>query len=450
MGKKFFSSYIKKNQKNFLKDLSNFIEIKSVAGKYKEIKKITRLIIQRLKKIGFKVKIDLLKNSNPFIVAEIGSSKKSILIYDHYDVVPADYDEGWKYNPFNLTIKNEFLYGRGLADNKGHLILRLQAIETIINHLKKVPVKIKWVIEGEEEIGSPHIKDFSKKYQDFLKENDLCLWESGDVDEEDNPHMFLGMKGISYLLLSCEIGKNDLHSGFASLVDSPVWQLIHALKTIRDDKGNILVPEILKMIQPPDKFHLNLIKKYPLNKDKLLQQLGRDYFLKNETAKEKILLNHFFGVTCNICGIFAGSIKKEEIKTVLPNKAFAKIDFRLIEKIDCKKIKNIIYQHLKKNGYQNINIEELITEPVAITDYKNRYFKKAIKIIEKSYNKKVVISPYAKGSGPMYYIASKFNVPCIQLGAQNPGSNIHGPNENIKLKDYFKALQATIDLIMNL
>lgn len=446
----YFSDFLNKNQKDLIKDLSSFIEIKSIANNYSEIKKIVKLIILRLKKLGFKVKIDVLNNSNPFIIAEFGSGKKSLLIYDHYDVMSADPINEWKYNPFKLTQEKEFLYGRGLADNKGHLILRLQAIETIFKLLKRIPIKIKWIIEGEEEIGSPHIKDLSNKYQDFLKKNDLCLWESGDVDEKGNPHMFLGMKGIAYFLLTCEVGKNDLHSGFASLVDSAVWRLIHALKTIRDDKGNILIPEILKKIKPPNNYYLKLIKKYPLNKKKLLEQLGKNYFLKNEKSKEKILLNHFFGITCNICGISAGSTKKNEIKTILPHKAYAKIDFRLVENVDCKKISKIISRHFKKNGYKDIKIKELITEPVAITNYKNKYFKKALKIIERSFCKKIILSPYAKGSGPMYYVASKFKVPCIQLGAQNPASNIHGPNENIKIEDYFKAMQATIDLIMNL
>jgi acetylornithine deacetylase/succinyl-diaminopimelate desuccinylase-like protein len=438
-----------KDKKKFLEELDSFISIESIASNKGAVAKIVEKLTEKLEKIGADVKIVKIKNSNPFVLAQLGEGKKSLLIYDHYDVMSIGDLNEWHIPPFKLTKKGENLFGRGTADNKGHLILRLQAIEWILKKYKKLPIKIKLVIEGEEEIGSPHIHDFSNKYKKFLENNHLCLWESGDVDEKGQPNMFLGMKGIAYLLLSCYVGKNDLHSGYASLVESPVWRLIKALNTLRDSQGNVLIEEIKKQIRKPTAFEMNLIKSHNVSKRSLLNSLGRRYFLKKDNLKN-ILFNHYFGVTCNICGIWAGSIDKKEIKTVLPNKAFAKIDLRLIENIDSKSIKKIIRRHLDKAGFNDIEIVEIINEPVAYTDFNDNNFKKAIKIIEQSYKKKVILTPYAKGSGPMYYIASQFNIPAIQLGAQNLSSNIHGPNENIKYIDYFKALKATIDLILNL
>lgn len=444
--------YLKKNKNKFLSELADYIKIKSVATNKKEVNEIVLKISKKLKKLKAKVKIVNLNQSNPFILAELGEGKKTLLIYDHYDVMSEGDLENWSTPPFELTEKSGILYGRGLADNKGHLILRMQAIESVLDIYKKLPIKIKFVIEGEEEIGSPHIHQFSDKFSTFLRQSNLCLWESGDVDEKESPQMFLGMKGIAYFLLSCQLGRNDLHSGYASLVDSAVWRLVLALNSLRDKNGNVLIPDLIKKIKPPSNFEVNLIKKNSISKKDLLNSLGRRNFLKKNDNKNilEILTNHYYGVTCNICGIWSGSIDKKEIKTVLPNQAFAKIDFRLVKNIDSKKVLSYLKKHLNKNGFSDIDVKELINEPVAYTDYKNKYFQKALEIISSSYKKKVFIAPYAKGSGPMYYIASRFNVPCIQLGAQTISSNIHGPNENITTSNYFKALKATINLITKL
>ncbi len=437
-----------RNRKKFLKELDDFISIRSIASNKKEVTKIVKKLTKKLKKIGADVEVVRIKDSNPFILAQLGEGKKNLLIYDHYDVMPVGDFREWWFPPFKLTRRGKNLFGRGTADNKGHLVLRLQAIEWILEKYKRLPVKITFIIEGEEEIGSPHIRSFSRQYKGFLEKSHLCLWESGDVDEEGRPNMFLGMKGIAYFLLSCRLGKNDLHSGYASLVESPIWRLVKALNTLRDSEGNVLVKKINQQIRPPTLFEKKLIKEQKISKNGLLRLLGRKSFLRKGDIY-KILVNHYFGTTCNICGIWAGSIGKNEVKTVLPKEAFAKIDLRLVENIDSNSIRRFIIDHLKRKGYDDIEVFEIINEPVAYTDFNNRNFKRALKIIERSYKKKVVLTPYAKGSGPMYYIASRFNIPAIQLGAQNIGSNIHGPNENISEKDYFAALKATIDLILN-
>lgn len=444
-----FAADIKRNKPLFIKELSDFIKIESIATNKNQVNAAINFLSNKLKKIGVSTKIIKINKSNPFILGEVGEGKKTLLIYDHYDVMsPGNLNE-WQSPPFTLTEKNNVLYGRGLADNKGHLLLRLQAIETILKNIKKLPIKIKFVIEGEEEIGSPHIHQFSDRYQDFLKNSSLCLWESGEVDKKGQPQMFLGMKGIAYFLLSCQIGKKDLHSGYASMTDSAVWRLIYALNTLRDKDGYVLIKELKSHIKKPNKFEKNLIKQMNVSKQDLLDSLGRSKLLFNRQNIKKILINHFYGITCNICGIWAGSIDEKEIKTILPYKAYAKIDFRLVKNIDSKEVKRHLKKHLKKHRFNDIKVTELINEPVAYTNPDNKNFLRAINIIENSYRKKVIISPYAKGSGPMYYIASRFNIPCIQLGAQTIDSNIHGPNENIKSEDYFSALQATVDLIMN-
>ncbi len=445
-----FEQMLSEKKSSFLKELFELLEFPTLSQDKKEAEKCVKWLVEKLKELRFKTKIIKIKNSNPFILAEAGEGKRTLLIYDHYDVMPPGDLSLWKFLPFKPTIRNGRIFARGVADNKGHLMLRIQAIRIVEEILGKLPIKVKFLIEGEEELGSPHISQLSTHYGFWWKNADLCLWESGDINEDGTPRIFLGMKGISYLLLSVKQGNKDIHSGFASLVDSPVWRLVLALATMRNTEGEVLIDELNRLVKKPSSVEKRMLRTLNWDLDGMLRALGRKKFLGGRRNEVEVLRRHFYGLTCNICGISAGSTNREELKTVLPCEAYAKIDFRLVDGVDSGLVKNYVRKHLKKNGFSDIRVKELASLPVAKTDFQNKVFQIALKIIEKSFGKKPMIIPYAKGSGPMYYIASRFKIPCIQLGAQTLDSAIHGPNENISVDNYFKALRATIDLILNL
>ncbi len=437
----------KKTQEAYIQELVEFLKQPSIAALNKGMKEMADKVEEKLKSIGAKTQQLTIDGSYPYIIATLGEGEKTLLIYDHYDVQPEDPIELWDTPPFSPTIKNGKIYARGVADNKGNLLYRIQAIRTYIQQHGSLPIKIIWLIEGEEEIGSPHLEAFSEKYGHLWKDADICIWETGGVDEKDRPAMTIGMKGVLYVELISTLGQRDLHSGYASMVDSAVWRLLYALVSLRDKNGRITLDGFEKTITFPTAKEWELMENLDFDKEKTLQSLGRKNFLNNETDKKKVLFRHFFNGTCNICGIWGGFTKPKGIKTIIPNKASAKIDFRLVKDQDPDEILRLLREHLNKRGFKDIKIDKLVSEPVAKTDINHPLLQKIIKTISNSYGTEMQIKITSGGSGPMYFVADKYNIPVFHQGAGYPDAKEHAPNENIRIKDYIKAIEIFMDII---
>lgn len=447
MTKRSIKTEIKKNRQKYLDELFDLLKVPSITKDKKATKHAARLLTKKFKSLGFDTKVIKIGKSNPYILAKTGNGSKKIVIYNHYDVQPIEPLNLWRSDPFDPVIRGGKIYARGVADNKANLMLRIQAIEVIKRVSKNnIPLEIVFLVEGEEETGSPNIGHFCRKYGRHWQDSNFCLWESGRQTEDGNPVVELGKKGIAYFLLSCTNGAKDIHSRNASLVDSAVWRLVHALSTLRDVNGNVTIDGLNRLIKPPTKKEIELIRKEKIDIQAELSSIGRKRPLVDTNSKNKILTRHYFSNTCNICGIWSGTTNKEDVKTIIPNQAYAKIDLRLVSDVDSKKIKGMIQKHLKKRGYSDIEVEEMAEIPVGKSNIENKDLRRAISIISKSSKKEVVVRPTAKGSGPYYYTASQYNIPVVELGADYPGSSVHGPNENIRVRDYFKALERTATL----
>ncbi len=437
-------------QKKQIEELKEILKQPSIAAKNQGMQKMAEKIEQTLIKLGAETKKIEVGNSYPYIYAEIGEGPKTLLIYDHYDVQPCDNMELWESDPFKPEIRDGKLYARGVSDNKGNFLSRVQAIRDILESDNELPIKIKFLVEGEEEIGSPNLHTLSEEYGYLWEDADICLWESGGVNENDEPEMVLGQKGITYIELSCEMGERDLHSGNASLVDSPVWRLIHALAILRDKEGNVTIPDLQEQVKSPTEKEKEIIKNKKWDGEKLLESMGRGEFLGGRETQEEVLNYHYFSATCNICGIWGGFTELGGIKTILPNKVTAKIDFRLVADQDSIKVTEIVREYLDENGFKDVEVKELINEPVSKSDINNSLLQKVIDTMSEEYEAEVQLAVTSGGSGPGYYVASKFNIPIFYSGAGYPRSKSHAPNENIRLKDYFKAIEVTKKIIREL
>lgn len=440
---------IEKNKENIINELFEYLKIPSVAVENIGIEDIVDKIEKKFISMNAKTKRLQVGDSFPFLYAELGEGDFTLLIYDHYDVQPTG-DRGlWKSDPFEPEIRDEKIFARGVADNKGNLLLRLQAIDFLTEVTGKLPIKVKWVIEGEEELGSPHLEEFVHEYGYLWKDSDLCLWESGGVDENDCPVIQLGYKGISYMELSCKIGEKELHSLNASFFDSAVWRLIQGLNILRDKDGNLTVPQLTQSIKGPTDQEKSLMEKESFDMEKFLKMKGRKEFLGNKKEPFEILKRHYFGNTCNISGIWGG-YTGNGIKSVLPNEAHAKLDVRLVANQDSKVVADIIRSYLNENGFDDIEVKELINEPVSKTDFNTPVLEYIISVIENSYNKPVNIKITSGGTGPAYYLSTQYNIPVFSIGSLYPGVSAHAPNENIRISDYFNALIATADIFHKL
>ena len=242
--------HIDDSMPDLISDLQTLIRQPSVSAKNEGIEKCAQLVSKMLRKSGIKSEILRLKGASPLVYGEIKSKKnphRTILFYNHYDVQPAEPFELWDDPPFSGKVKGNKIFGRGSADDKGELVTRIKAVEAFLQQTGDVPCNVKFVIEGEEEIGSVNIEKYLKKYQTKFS-CDGVIWEFGYVDAKNRPIIGLGMKGLLYVELTVRESIRDAHSSLAVIIKNPAWRLVEALNTLRNSSGKILIRDWYKEV----------------------------------------------------------------------------------------------------------------------------------------------------------------------------------------------------------
>jgi acetylornithine deacetylase/succinyl-diaminopimelate desuccinylase-like protein len=332
----------------------------------------------------------------------------------------------WDADPFSGKVEGDCIFGRGSADDKGELITRIKAVEYYLKKTGDIPCNVKYIVEGEEEIGSVHLEQYLTQYREKLK-CDGVIWEFGYVNVDSRPVISLGMKGLLYVEFIAKGPNRDAHSSLAVLIENPAWRLIRALNTLRDDKGKILIRDWYKDVRE-------------FTREELCT-LSRDSFDEHEFKKEyqiRTFINNVAGIdaikalvgmaTCNIAGLTSG-YTGEGAKTVLPAIATAKLDFRLVPNMVPEKQFTRLKDHLKENGFDNDIEAKIIHGEAAIRTSINDPF---VKQVEESANEifgSSIISISSAGTGPMYPFVKILNAPCISVGSTYVFSRIHSPNE---------------------
>jgi acetylornithine deacetylase/succinyl-diaminopimelate desuccinylase-like protein len=432
-------SYIDAHKERFLDELFTLLRIPSVAAHGTGISEAATLVHQRLEHLGADVRMFTMDGGSPVIYGTIGSGPRRLLVYDHYDVQPAEPLELWKTPPFEPTLRDGHIYARGVADNKGNLMLRLQAIEAWLATQGDLPLQLMFVVEGEEEVSSHSLPAFCHEHADLIRA-DGCLWETGGRDIDGRPAVHCGAKGIQYVELVVRGASHDLHSSKATVIPNPAWRLTWALATLKTPDGHILLPGFYDHVRPPSEADLKALESIPANDEALLADYGIPAFLGNVRGVER-LRRHLFEPTCTICGLVSGYTGPGS-KTVLPSEARAKIDFRLVPDMEPQHVLGQLRAHLDANGYSDIEIIDLGGEHPARSDLDTEIVRAAVTSAEQTFGMPVVVSPLMAGSGPMYVIGQAQGTPVATgAGCGYHGSRIHSPNENIRLEDYWMAMR---------
>ncbi len=432
-----YDEYIASQRERFIDDLKSFVRQPSVAATGEGMQAMAELVQTRLERLGATVQ-RIATQGPPVIYAELGDGPRTLLIYNHYDVQPPDPIELWTTPPFEPSVREDKLYARGVSDNKGDLMCRIHAIETWQHTIGALPLQIKWVIEGEEEVGSPHLAHFAQKHAALLKA-DGCLWETGGKNEDERIALTMGLKGIQYLELRVRGATRDLHSGYAAIAPSPVWRLVWALNTLKDEHDNILIDYYLDHVRAPNEAEIEMLKAMPFDAAKKRAALGIDRFINDEQGLD-VLKRLYYSPTVTICGIHAG-YTGEGMKTVLPNYAFAKIDCRLVPNLTPELCISLLRAHLDRRGFTDIEIVPLCGEYPALSPIDARIVHDALAAAREVYGLDPVMIPLSAGSGPMYPLTAAFNTPTVMAGITYADSRAHAPDENIRLTDYFEGLQ---------
>ena len=438
-----------------INDLKRLIKISSVSARKQNLEECANEIVKIMREIGiFAELIYLNKNEKneapPIVYGEIKSKSnpngKTILFYNHYDVQPEEPLDLWEFKPFEGIVKGNKIFGRGASDDKGELITRLSAVEYFLKHTGDVPVNIKFLVEGEEEIGSNNISHYINKYKNKLK-TDLVIWEFGYIDQKERPIISLGMKGLLYVEMTAIGPSRDVHSSLAVLIENPAWKLVQALSTLVNKDGTILVKDWHKEVKKLTEEEVKMIENEPFDEESFKKEYGIKKFVNNISGKniKKALTSE---PSCNISGLISG-YTGEGAKTILPSKASVKIDFRLVPDMDPKLQFERLKKHIEENGFGDIQITNIHGEASGRTEINSPY----VKIIQESANKVFgdsIISVSSAGTGPMYDFINILKVPCISIGGTYIFSRIHSPNEYARIDLLEKTTKCIITIINNI
>lgn len=431
----------------YIEMLTKICRQESVSIQNRGIEETAEMVRGYLEDIGFKAEI-IETGGHPIVYGEsLRGATKTISFYNHYDVQPEDPIELWDSDPFGAEIREHTLFARGSADNKGALMARICAIHAYQQVYKKLPVNIKFIVEGEEESGSLHIKEFTERHQEKVNA-DLCIWENGIINSDGSFELKLGTKGMLYVELVAKGAAVDLHSSNAAIIENPAWRLIWALNTLKNEKDEILIEGFYDKVFEPSQEEIQLIQEMKYEEEETLKSLGIKQFLTNLKGidlKKKLI----YQPTCTICGLISGYTGPGS-KTVLPSEARVKIDFRLVPDQDPEEIEKLLRNHLDSHGFKDIEIVSEKGSRAARTDPSLSLVKNVIHAMEKLHGIPPRIIPLNPGSGPMYTLCHQFGIPTVGFGVGNPNSNKHAPNENILLKDYIEGIKMVATVIHEL
>jgi len=437
-----FQAYVDVNRDRFLEELKALCAQPSIAAQGIGLEETAGLVEARLQGLGATVRRFVIGDSAPVLYAELGQGERTMLIYNHYDVQPPDPLDEWISPPFEPAIRDARVYARGVADDKGDLMCRLQAIEAYQQTVGPLPLRLRFLIEGEEEIGSPHLGDFAAQYPDLL-EADGCLWETGDKDAARRFVLTLGVKGICYLELTVKTAASDLHSMWGGVVPNAAWRLVWALESLKDPDDRITVDGLMNQVRRPTKAEWAHLATLPFDEAKTKQNFGFSDYVRGLTGVD-LLAKHFYEPTCTICGLKSG-YQDRGAKTVLPYAATAKVDFRLVPDLTPDLVRKLLRAHLDRRGYTDVEITLLNGLPPARSSLHAPFVEASIEAARATYDADPLIYPTSPGSGPLYTLCRE--TPAVMAGVANANSRLHAPNENVYLEDYFQGIRFVGELI---
>lgn len=437
---------IESRRDRYLEWLRQACSIPSLAGNPEGLQAMVAWLEGTLGPLGAATQRLTFDSAPDVLLAHLGSGERTVLVYDHYDVQPVDPVSLWKKDPFVPALENGLLYARGVADNKGDLVARLAAFEVYRDHFGELPVRLKLLIEGEEEVGSPSFPEVVERYADKLGA-DGCIWEGAGVNHAGAPELVFGAKGLAYLELVCSGLNDDQHSSVAVYAPSPVWRLVEALATLRDVDGRVLVDGFYDDVLAPTPEDLTALETLPFDEEAEKQRLGIPEFVGGASGLELLTRAHF-EPTCNIAGIHAGFTVPGGSKTVLPKQALAKLDLRLVPEQVPEDIVAKIRAHLEAHDFGDISVTTLGLEHPARSPMDSLIGRAATIACEPVYDLPPAVSPLMIATGPMHPIAHFLGIPTVSpAGVCRPDSKIHAPNENVAVTDFLDTIEYTIEWI---
>lgn len=443
-------SYINSHQKEFISDLKECLRIPSISVSKSHAQDVARcadFLAQKLLDLGLTRSKVYPTKRHPIVYGEwLGApGKPTVLVYGHYDVQPVDPLNEWINPPFDPDIRGGDLYARGAIDDKGQVYIHLGAIGSFFKVYRKLPVNLKIFLEGEEEIGSPNLEDFLKKYLNLLKADVVIISDTPMLDR-GVPSICYGLRGLCYMEIEVSGPKQDLHSGvLGGIVDNPVHVLAQILSKLKDKNGKVLVPGFYKDVNSIPSQERKMLAQLPIS-EKRIQGITGCPKLTGEKGY-RMLERMWARPTLDVNGIFGG-FSGDGTKTIIPAKAFAKVSMRLVPDQDPDRIARNFERYVEKIAPPTVRVRvikhhgsraflERIDHPV---------FECTKKALEKAFGKKAYFIREG-GTIPFVKTISKaLKKPCLLLGFGLPDENAHAPNERLNLENFHKGILSVANL----
>jgi acetylornithine deacetylase/succinyl-diaminopimelate desuccinylase-like protein len=441
--------YAQQHRDLFLEQLFEFLRIPSISTlpeHEEDIISAATWLKERLEQLGFENGEILPTKRHPVVYAEsmrAGESAPTVLFYGHYDVQPTDPIDEWDSDPFEPVIRGDNVYARGASDMKGQLVAFLNAIEAI-NESTELPINLKFMFEGEEEIGSPNLKVFVEKHKQKLS-CDFCLNGDSGILAPDQPSITVALRGLCYLEIRLQGQRSDLHSGmFGGVVDNPANVICELIAGMRDEVGRVTIPGFYERVRELSTEERELL---PVLDDEwwkehagAAQLFGDPAYSVTERARAR--------PTFDVNGLLSG-FTGEGSKTVLPAKAMAKLSMRLVPDQKPEEIRAAVEQYLEQNVPDTMNWEliEHASSPPSVISHESPEVQAAVEALQKVWDERVLFDRIG-GTVPVVGIIKEIlNAESLMLGFGLPSDNIHGPNEKQYLPNYFRGIETFIRFI---
>ena len=440
--------YVEHNHERYLTELKELLAIPSVSSQTKrkaDILRAAEWLSHHLTKIGLQHVQILETGGHPAVYADWlnAPGTPTLLIYGHYDVQPEDPVNEWNTSPFEATLRDGNLYARGAADDKGQIFIHIKAMEAYLKNGGLLPLNVKIIFEGEEEIGSEHLPQFVAEHKELLKSDLIVISDSG-MFARGVPSVTYGLRGLTYMQVEVIGASSDLHSGsFGGSIHNPAQALSELIASLHDKNGRITVKGFYDGVIPLTKKERTAFAKLPWSDKEYAKKLGvkQLYGEKGFTTLERIWARP----TLEVNGIWGGYIG-EGAKTVLPARAFAKISMRLVPGQNSRKIAKLFERHFKKIAPKTVqvNVKFLHGGEAALTPIESPGVQTAVAALEKGFGKKPLYQREG-GSIPIVVDFKKLlGIDTVLLGFGLPDENAHAPNEFINLENFFGGIRTCV------
>ncbi len=443
-------TYAQQNQQRFLGELKDLLRIPSVstAPEHKDdVRRAADFVANGLRNAGMENVEIIPTKGHPLIYADWlhAPGKPTVLCYAHYDVQPPDPLNEWITPPFEPTERNQNIYARGAVDDKGQLWMEIKAIEALMRgHGGRLPLNVKFIIEGEEEVGGESIAAYIRKEKTKLKA-DFALVCDTELFAPDLPTLCVGLRGLIYTEIEAKGAMTDLHSGmYGGAAPNPFFALIEVISQLKDSKGKVLIPGFYSKVKAPTKDELKAWKRLPFNEEHYRKTEVGSKVLTGEPGFP-VLYRTWARPTLEVHGM-PGGFTAAGAKTVIPAKASAKVSMRLVPNQDPDDILKKYTKLVKKLTPKGIelNIKVYSKGPACVVDTNNRFIKPATEAMHEVFKKDTV---FIRSGGSIPVVTDfqeALKIPSVMMGFGLPDDNLHAPNEKFHIPNFYRGIESII------